>query len=47
MHTTGQSGNPLSPHYDDFVEGHQAVKYLPMTFGRNPTDGDVLHLEPN
>jgi penicillin amidase len=47
MHTTGQSGNPLSSHYDDLVEDDQAVKYLPMTFGRKPTDGDVLLLEPN
>jgi penicillin amidase len=46
MHTTGQSGNPLSGHYDDLIERHQAVEYLPMTFGRESVSGDVLILEP-
>jgi penicillin amidase len=47
MHTTGQSGNVLSRHYDDLIERHQAVEYLPMTFGRDSVSGDVLILEPN
>ncbi len=46
MHTTGQSGNVFSPHYDDLIERHQAVEYLPMTFGRNNVSGDVLTLRP-
>jgi len=46
MITTGQSGNPLSPHYDDFIERHRNVEYLPMTFGRDNVQGDVLTLEP-
>lgn len=46
MHTTGQSGNLLSPHYDDLIERHQAVEYLPMTWGRENVSGDVLVLQP-
>lgn len=44
--TTGQSGNPLSPHYADLVEPHRDVHYLPMTFGREQASGDRLRLEP-
>ncbi|MGB0383431.1 MAG: penicillin acylase family protein [Ardenticatenaceae bacterium] len=46
MHTTGQSGHLLSDHYDDLIERHQAVEYLPMTFGRENVTGDVLVLQP-
>ena len=46
MHTTGQSGNVLSPHYDDLIERHQRVEYLPMTFGRDRVSGSVLTLKP-
>ena len=46
MQTTGQSGNVLSHHYDDLIERHQAVDYLPMTFGRDNVTGDVLLLQP-
>ena len=46
MHTTGQSGNVLSKHYDDLIERHQAVEYLPMSFGRANISGDVLVLKP-
>jgi penicillin amidase len=46
MHTTGQSGNLLSRHYDDLIERHQAVEYLPMTFGRENLSGDILVLQP-
>lgn len=28
MNSTGQSGNPLSPHYDDMVRPFQALRYL-------------------
>ncbi len=47
MHTTGQSGNVLSRHYDDFIERHQAVDYLRMSFGRENVAGDVLVLKPD
>ncbi len=31
IHTTGQSGNPLSPHYRDLAPLWAEMKYLPMT----------------
>jgi penicillin amidase len=46
MITTGQSGNVLSPHYDDFITRHRDVAYLPMRFGREAVTGEVLRLEP-
>ena len=46
MHTTGQSGNVLSRHYDDLIEPHRDVEYLPMTWGRENVAGGVLRLEP-
>ena len=46
IHTTGQSGNVLSKHYDDLIERHQAVEYLPMSFGREAVTGDTLILQP-
>jgi penicillin amidase len=44
--TTGQSGNVLSSHYDDLIRPHRDVEYLPMRFGRENVEGDVLTLEP-
>ena len=46
MHTTGQSGNLLSKHYDDLIRRHRDVEYLPMRFGRDGLTGDRLVLEP-
>jgi penicillin amidase len=46
MTTTGQSGNVLGRHYDDFITRHRDVAYLPMTFGRENVMGDVLILQP-
>ncbi|GAB4212267.1 MAG: penicillin acylase family protein [Roseiflexaceae bacterium] len=49
MHTVGQSGNPLSPHYSDLLERWQRVEYLPMTFSRAAVDAaarERLVLEP-
>ena len=43
--TTGQSGNVLSSHYDDLIRPHRDVEYLPMLFGRENVEGDVLKLE--
>ena len=48
MHTTGQFGNALSGHYDDFVELDQALKYMPMSYGaRECGRGYVLVLKPD
>ncbi len=46
IQTTGQSGNVLSSHYDDFIRRHRDVEYVPMTFGRTAVAGDTLTLEP-
>jgi penicillin amidase len=46
MHTTGQSGNVFSRHYDDLIERHRDVAYLSMTFGREHTSGSSLRLQP-
>ncbi len=46
MHTTGQSGNLFSRHYDDLIERHRDVEYLPMTWGRENAAGEMLTLEP-
>jgi penicillin amidase len=43
--TTGQSGNVLSRHYDDFVEMHRDVQYLRPSFGRDQAQGATLRLE--
>lgn len=44
--TTGQSGHPLSPHYDDLIARHQAVEDLPMRFGQAIPGGKRLVLRP-
>jgi penicillin amidase len=31
----GQSGNPSSPHYDDFVEHWRTGQYYPLHFYKN------------
>jgi len=46
MHTTGQSGNLVSDHYDDLIERHRDVDYLPMTFGNEEAKGTTFILEP-
>jgi len=48
MHTTGQSGNPFSAHYQDFAELWQAGRHVPMVTGRDRIESDseaklVLH----
>lgn len=42
---TGQSGHPLSPHYDDLLRPHQEGRYLSMGFGQ-AVSGDRLRLLP-
>lgn len=33
MNSTGQSGNAMSPHYDDMIEDFRDVRYAPMSAG--------------
>ncbi len=45
----GQSGNPLSPHFDDFLEPHLAGTPWPMPFTRAKVEAravNTLRLEP-
>jgi penicillin amidase len=49
MHSTGQSGQPASEHYKDFVESWAAVEYHPMLFERDTIEKEaveVLRLAP-
>ncbi len=47
MHTTGQSGNVLSGHYDDLIARWQGVVYLPMRFDRDQVRAvNTLRLQP-
>lgn len=49
MHTVGQSGYVLSPHYDDLIERWQRVEFLPMRYDRATIDAateERLMLEP-
>ena len=40
----GQSGNPLSKHYDDLVEPHRNLNYLTMSFGADNATGTPQRL---
>jgi penicillin amidase len=45
----GQSGNPFSPHYDDFLDMVRRGEAWPMPFTRQKVDArkvSVLTLEP-
>ena len=42
MHSTGQSGNRLSPYYDNFANGWARVEYLPMTTQRKEIDHGAI-----
>ena len=42
IHSTGQSGNPLSPLYANFKELWADVEYVPMTMRRADFEGDAL-----
>jgi penicillin amidase len=49
MHSTGQSGNRLSPFYNNFAKRWAQVEYLPMTMKRSEIEeGSIgkLHLVP-
>jgi penicillin amidase len=38
VHTTGQSGHPYSPHYDDMIEHWRDIEYHPMLWTRDQVD---------
>lgn len=38
MHTTGQSGHPFSPQYDDFIEPWRLIEDKPMLWTREQVD---------
>jgi penicillin amidase len=42
--STGQSGNPLSPHYDDLIEAWALGTYLPMATRRETLEKDGVSL---
>jgi len=44
IHATGQSGNPLSPHYSDFAAAWAAGEYINMTTRRSEIELDALGL---
>jgi penicillin amidase len=49
MQSTGQSGNPFSPFYDDLIDDWAEVDYAPMTVDRTSIDAraaGTLKLEP-
>jgi penicillin amidase len=37
--TTGQSGHPFSPHYDDMIEDWLAIRYHPLHWSREAVEG--------
>lgn len=41
MHTTGQSGHPMSPHYDQMIESWRTGQYHPMLWTREQVEGDA------
>lgn len=43
---TGQSGNVVSPHYDNFIEPHRNNQLLPMNIDGNVSDAAKLLLSP-
>ncbi len=38
MHTTGESGHPFSPHYDDMIESWRNILYHPQLWTRDQVD---------
>ncbi|NOX61741.1 MAG: penicillin acylase family protein [Chloroflexi bacterium] len=41
INTTGQSGHPYHPHYDDQIEMWAAVQYAPMLWRRDQVEADA------
>ncbi len=49
MHTTGQSGHPFHPHYDDMIDPWRNIEYHPMLWTRGQVEAavaDYLVLTP-
>jgi penicillin amidase len=44
IHTTGQSGLPGSPHYDDFIRPWLEGRYHPMLYDRKAILDDLEHM---
>ena len=44
IHSGGQSGNPLSPHYRDFADAWARGEYLPMVTERRRLGAGVQRL---
>jgi penicillin amidase len=42
LDAVGQSGHPLSPHYDDFLEDWRAVAHRPMRMGRAAIESGAI-----
>ena len=50
IHTTGQSGHPMSDHYNDMVEQWQMIEYNPMLFSEEDVESNAsstLILQPS
>jgi penicillin amidase len=41
MHTTGQSGHPFHPHYDDMIDPWRNIDYHPMLWQRQDVEADA------
>jgi penicillin amidase len=41
IHSGGQSGNPLSPHYDAFAEAWAKNEYIPMRASRTTLESEA------
>jgi penicillin amidase len=49
IHSVGQSGHPMNPHYDDFIELWRTFQYIPSNWLRADVESgkyDLLTLEP-
>lgn len=49
IHTTGQSGHPFSPHYNDMIDAWRSIEYHPMLWTRDQieaAEASRLILEP-
>jgi penicillin amidase len=42
MHTTGQSGHPFHPHYDDMIDPWRNIEYHPMLWTRGQVEAAVV-----
>ena len=42
MHTTGQSGHPSSPHYNDMIDAWSTIHYHPMLWSRTQVEAATV-----